>query len=112
MLQLVTECEIRSNHISDHSFVFIELQLEKMKHGRGLWKLNTSYLYNSHYVKQMNDEISIVEASLDTEDPSLRWEIAKNAIVEFSQWYSRKKSQQIKDKTKMLQRILQAQYKD
>ena len=55
--------------------------------GRGLWKLNTSFLKDEEYIKKIQSIITQTkdEYSLDnTVDPNLLWEMIKMKIRETS----------------------------
>ena len=42
------------------------------------------------------EQIDHIDRETSTNDPSLRWEIMKNGIVEFCQWKSKKKANEQK----------------
>ena len=85
--------EIWSNAISDHAFVFLEMQFERIVRGPGSWKINNSLLYNVEFIKGMNyridQTVQEVNAVVDM-DSSLKWEVLKNNMVEYAQWKSKK----------------------
>ena len=110
-LSHVEECEIWSNVISDHSFVYLRLAFEQFRKGPGLWKFNTSLLYDSKYVTEMRTQIEQVIKQNNYMDPSDRWEVTKLAITEFMQWYAKKLAVDTKMRLTQLAKRLNSLYK-
>ena len=57
LLDLVHQCEILPGYRTDHSVIKLEIFITKFKHGKGLWKFNTSLLNNQEYLSLINDAI-------------------------------------------------------
>ena len=76
-ISFVLNCEIWYNNISDHSFVFLEMEFDKINRGQGLWKFSNSLLQDLEVVKEFNEHIFKLENEINTKDPSLKWEILK-----------------------------------
>jgi hypothetical protein len=56
-LPYVKKCDILPSVQSDHSLVYIDIQLTDFKHGKGLWKHNNSLLKDISYLEIMNKKI-------------------------------------------------------
>ena len=105
----VLDCEILAHNLSDHSFVTLTFEIEKVYRGKGLWKFNNSLLYDHKYIEQMNAHIDVTqqETSHQTDD-SLRWEIIKNSIIEYTKWYAKKGANETQKEYQKLAKRLNA----
>ena len=77
---------------TDHSAVYISLEIESVRRGPGFWKLNTSLLADPVFVHDVNAEIErqySINKNLGYMD---QWEIFKKAIRRFIQQWARRKS--------------------
>ena len=104
----VVTCEIWSNTISDHEFVFMEMVLEKQARGRGYWKFNASLLYDKGYIDGVNimlDE-TLLEVDATDMDDSDKWEVIKIKITEYTQWFSKNKAHEKNQRIKTLKNKL------
>lgn len=83
---------------TDHSAVYLHLKsFVGADRGRGLWRLNTSFLQEEDYVKGIiqNKEIWLNEFA-DITDPQIMWELVKYRIRQFSAKYGKEKAQRLK----------------
>ena len=60
LLPCLRNCDIDISYKSDHSIIFLELQLSEQNHGKGFWKLNNSLLNDKAYVDCINRKIDSV----------------------------------------------------
>lgn len=76
LLQHISEIEIKPRFNTDHSFPFMDINLVKVKRGKGVWKFNTSLLQHKSFLDQVN---SLIEEEINTEYESARhrWEVIK-----------------------------------
>ena len=110
LIDLVSNCEIVSGKNSDHSFVVLELRLIKSLRGPGSWKLNNTFLNEKEYLDEVNSIIMDIK-TVSTQDASLKWDIMKNNVINFSKDYGKSKAKIRKDKTLELERKIQTQSK-
>lgn len=94
----LNNCDILPGLHSDHSIIQAQFGNNELKRGKGIWKFNTSLLYDSNYVSKVKNIISECKSEYsDLEDKGLAWEMCKLKIRSFSVPYCIKKS---KDKKK------------
>ena len=55
------DVSIQPSFQSDHSIIIMKLQLNDVKRGKGLWKLNNSLLYDKEYVDIINNKIDEIK---------------------------------------------------
>ena len=72
ILDFVQDCEILPGVRSDHSFVMMTLALCKTLRGKGLWKMNCSYLTDTEYLNEINNILESAKTRLENLDPSLK----------------------------------------
>ena len=73
---------------SDHSQIYLEIRTDLPKRGRGLWKLNSSYLKHDEYKKGLLYVVQKAKIKYKLNNPALRWELIKTKIIVFSQMYA------------------------
>ena len=62
-----------------------------------------SLLYDNNYIEGMNNNIENTKKEFsDSLDKSMRWELVKNNIIEFSQWFAKRKANETKNKLDIL----------
>ena len=76
---------------TDHRALYLCISLNKMERGVGYWKFNTSYLKDSTFLSQMNQELAKTLTSTQSQPPQKRWETIKKRIKKVSSDYARKK---------------------
>ena len=54
---MLKECNILTSYKSDHSPIKLCLKLNKLKHGKALWKFNNSLLCDIDYLETINQII-------------------------------------------------------
>lgn len=101
LLSKVIRSDVLATTISDHSALFLEIDLIEEKRGRGFWKFNESHLKNKdfiHMIQKSIDEV-VIKNSHERLDPLMNWEMIKNQVIGDSIKYSFNKA---KDKQKIL----------
>ena len=81
---------------TDHSAVFVALDLIGYDRGKGYWKMNTKYLRDEEYVKEMN---VLLDQKIETSkklDKSKRWEYIKNQVTEKSKSFAPNRASDLK----------------
>ena len=79
--------------------ITLQISLHSNTRGRGIWKLNTSFLSETEYVNQIKSTIAqtIDEYSQDnTVDPGLLWEMVKMKVREVSIKYGTTKKRNLR----------------
>ena len=94
--------EIKGIGLSDHRMVTSFFEFSEFKRGPGLFKLNTSLLYDLNYCKIINAEIEKTAKEYENLNPHLRWEMIKTNIRECSQIYGRQISREKQNKNSKL----------
>ena len=89
LVDCLKKTEISSFGFSDHRSVHCNLTFSDFQRGPSYYKLNTSLLMDEVYVKLINETIEYTKDRYESLDPSLKWEMIKNAVVTESQQYSR-----------------------
>ena len=106
LAQSICSSEITSMGFSDHRQVSTALEFSPFKHKSGLYKMNTSLLYDKDYCKMIIEQIQETEKEYASVNPHLRWEVIKTNIRETSQQFSRYKAREkINDLDKMKSRL-------
>ena len=57
LADIVDKCDIVPGYRTDHSIMRLELIVSEFKQGKGIWKLNTSFLKNQDYLSVINKAI-------------------------------------------------------
>ena len=110
-LSKVSSCEILPGFLTDHSFVKLEISSSEILKGRGHWKLNTSYLTDQEYLKEVNKIIDYSHIRYCELNPAMRLEMIKKDIVEFSVYFGISKTSKHKQMIQSLQSRLKTQEK-
>ena len=106
LVNLVQEVEIVSQPFSDHSIVEMNLDLSENIRGRGYWKLNNLHLEQKDYIDKINEILDYAEICYDDINPSLKLEMIKKDVTEFSMYYSHKVASERKIKLQSLNKQL------
>lgn len=61
LIQHVNRVDIIPSAFSDHSILFLEIELFEEPRGRGLWRLNTKWLLNKEYNELMNKALDDIK---------------------------------------------------
>ena len=77
---LLYECEIVPATFSDHCPIFLKLQLNDGIRGPGLWKFNTSHLWDKEYVNQINEVLDYVEYRYENLNPLNKLEMLTHDV--------------------------------
>ena len=73
---------------TDHSALFIGLQINEHTRGPSYWKLNTSRLQEIECVKKVNQTIMHCNTTTSNKDPAERWEYMKKCVLQTIKRYS------------------------
>ena len=65
---------------TDHRAVYLVAEVSKLERGRGFWKLNTTLLQKTEYLRQMNEEIEKTISICKQKSAREKWEILKTRI--------------------------------
>ncbi len=85
LLNEINYCKINVGLHSDHSIICLELNTNKLNHGKGLWKFNTTLLKNTEYVNTVKQIIKGWEIQhKEAKAKGLAWELTKLKIRSFS----------------------------
>jgi hypothetical protein len=76
----VKECGIYHGLKSDHSLVTLNLNCNKSKHGKGMWKFNTSLLQDIEYTNLVRNVIEEICKNNSEAHPDILWETLKCVI--------------------------------
>ena len=100
---------------TDHSAVILKLDSVKdMGKGRGLWRLNTSFLKEEPYIRTIIEtKIKWADEFKDVTDPRVKWELMKYRIRQASMKYGKLKAQTMKRNEQDLEdrlKILEEKY--
>ena len=85
---LVSKVSHKPGIQSDHLQVLLMLRTELPCRGRVFWKLNSLYVNNYEYVKDIKELLDIVKVKYQACDADLRWELIKTKIIGYSIIYS------------------------
>ena len=109
-LHSVISCQIIPGFLSDHCFVELELQIQNVIRGPGLWKLNNSLLTDQDYVSEINSIIRKSEQQLQAglNDPVGIWESMKFQVQQFSIQFSKERARLKRSKVEQLTKHLTA----
>ena len=91
-IDYIADCKILPGLQTDHSFVLLKIVLDKTLRGPGLWKLNSKLLEDLIYLEEIKKCIATSRLQTKQVDPSIRWEIVKNNIVNLSKDYAKYKA--------------------
>ena len=83
-LGLVSHMEIVNSVESDHLFIAVTIDFDVQVKGRGFWKMNNQHLRDKTYLVGINEILGFAEARYDKLNASLKWEMIKIDIIEFS----------------------------
>lgn len=95
----IKECEIIPFNHTDHSAVTLKIQGDTVRpKGRGLWRLNTSFLSEETYIKGILDKHNEWKDEFkEVDDPRVKWELLKYRIRQYSIKYGQEKARRIKN---------------
>ena len=94
---------------SDHSAVVLKLKdINMQEKGRGVWKLNTSFLDEEDYVKGIiENKAKWLNEFIEVTDAVLKWELVKYKIRQYSRKYGKQKALKMKMEETQLEARLQ-----
>ena len=85
--------------IADHKPVILEVNIDEFKPwGSYYWKLNSSFLYDIHYVKEIENLFVKFELRKEEMDILDNWELSKNEIKDTSKKFASARANQRKAK--------------
>ena len=93
-----SEADIVPFNNTDHSAIILKLSsLVEQQKGRGIWRLNTSFLDEEPYIKLLIEEKEVwMEEFKDVTDYRLKWELVKYCIRQLSMKYGKAKALNMK----------------
>ena len=74
----VGDCEIVCGHRTDHSMVYMDINVREFKRGPGAWKLNNKLLLMDKYVKLIKNIIQETIMNSPQLNPHDRWSLIKH----------------------------------
>ena len=80
MMNTVVKAEIKNSIKSDHSVVMIDIEINNIKRGPGIFKLNNSLLLDSTYKEKIQKAIKVIKDYNVDADPIVLWSLIKGAI--------------------------------
>ena len=90
----VIKTDIKSSYKSDHSLISINLNLNEIPKGPGVFKLNNSLLLDTAYQTSIRNAINNITDFNKDCDPNVLWELIKGSIRNESIKYSTLKKKQ------------------
>ncbi len=102
----IENSNIIPSYKSDHSIVTLELDLHQERRGKGLWKLNTTFLNDQDYVNLTNKCIIDSKNKYSQENPGLKWELIKMEVTGSSIRFSKNKAKSKKNILEALEKRL------
>ncbi len=104
----IKEVDIIPFQHTDHSAIVLKLEsVGGMGKGRGLWRLNTSFVQEESYIKTIIEKkIEWTEEFKDVTDPRVKWELMKYRIRQASMKYGKMKAQNMKKTERELEEKL------
>ena len=101
---MVEDADILPGLRSDHSPVTLALSsIKDQPKGRGMWKLNNSFLEEDKYIQEITNELGVWKTECQDMDSRCKWEYLKYKIRQFSIKYGKEKSQGMKNKASELE---------
>ena len=88
---------------SDHSPITLKIQTIDNSKGRGLWKLNNSFLEENEYVRGIIDIIQKTKEENEVNDKIVYWEYLKFKIREYSIHYGKERAKSKRDNERDLE---------
>ena len=76
----VCNCKIKPGFMSDHSIMYICLNLNKIERGKGYFKINNSLILQPEYQEMIRTVIGEVAETNKEANPNTLWEVIKGNI--------------------------------
>ena len=89
----VKNTEICPGYKSDHSIVKLELLINNIERGKGIWKFNDKLLTDEVFVKGVNTILETCKKLGEKCNPHDKWEATKVELIEYSQKYAKQRAQ-------------------
>ena len=83
---------------SDHSALFVGLDMHPQERGPSYWKFNTSLLQSQEFLEEMNNFLNKKIIQLGNLDPDKKWENLKDSIHTKCMEYCKNRSNEVKKK--------------
>ena len=103
--------QVQSNIVpacsTDHSLVTLSISIDKIKRGKGNWKMNEAHLQNDEYIQMMTQEIEEDIYNFYKEKPDQKWETIKETIQIKSKIWSKNKAVDNKQRMNLITQKLQ-----
>lgn len=92
LFDCVEDMDILPSFKSDHSPIILHLaSIKKQGKGKGLWKLNNSFLQEDKYIKGLTENITLWQTECNSVNSRETWEYIKYKIRQFSITYGKQK---------------------
>ena len=75
--------------VTDHSTILLDIQIDNVVRGKGLWKMNSMHLAEHEYLDQINNTIDEAIFNFHKETPDKKWELIKDEVIKTSKEYSK-----------------------
>ena len=116
LFDTVEDIDIIPGLRSDHSAITLHLSsIKNQQKGKGLWKLNNSFLKEDIYIKGLTEHLQSWQIECGNIDPRGKWEYLKYKIRQFSITYGKQKVKrlvktqlELENKLKILEESLDA----
>ena len=92
VVQIMHDTYFVNSEDTDHRALMIILDVKSRDRGAGYWKLNSSFIFDTEYIKIMTDSLNKDIESLNDKDPAEKWETLKKRIQKTTQRFARMKS--------------------
>ena len=103
MMNTVVNVEIKNSIKSDHSVVLINIEINNIKRGPGIFKLNNSMLLDIAYKEKVQKAIKDIKDHNNDADPIVLWSLIKGAIRNETISFSSRKQKVEEEKLKKLE---------
>ena len=95
-LNKVQECDMKAAPQSDHKIVTMDLQLDDVDRGPGIWKLNMLHLLDEVFKDETRELLRSMSQKYPTLNPNEMWEAIIKDATEYSKQYGKRKAKQSK----------------
>ena len=102
-MNTAVKAEIKKSIKSDHSVVMIDIEINNIKRGPGIFKLNNSLLLDSTYKEKIQKAIKDIKDYNVDADPIVLWSLIKGTIRNETISFSSRKHKTEEEKLKKLE---------
>ena len=87
---LISNCTYIASIFTDHSAVYLSVNLDKNERGRGYWKFNNSLIDDDDTRSAIADRLKVLCDSMQEDNATQKWLYVKSGIKKYCQELSRK----------------------